>query len=200
MNGRTILVNGYPVNNVLITPGDPTELSDFSAVKEYLTLYFPRNYEDGGTLLDAKINIDGNIYRTEGATAYYTPESIFGGWLGSWDTKTKVYRIIPRLNETLYVYTTVVSRNYAGERTEADVSLYIGKGQARPQEDTENTANGGTEATRAYKFVIPWIDELKQYELQKLYIDYDSKKYKVSSVQNYQEQSEWAVIVGECHE
>ena len=205
MRGETVYVDGMPVENVLVSPGESsaagalmaTSLDDWQGAYADYSLYFPMTYDEP---LDGKtITVRGVPCDVLGYPEHYRPQHVFDGWRGQWDMTVRVRQTIGGAAETIELIAKTVTRDFVGRRTEATETLYNGEGQARMDTGSETSANGGTEALTGFVFVIPWLEALDTHQPQQLFVIYDGRTYDIQSVENKDEKDVTAVLRGEWH-
>lgn len=202
MIGKTVFVDGFAVNNVLIQPNnDNQNVSDditipVGGIYDY-TLYFPDDYTED--LYGKTITVNGKECSVIGAPDHMDMKSIFGSWRGCWDMVVRVQRIHGDITKYIKVMAKVITRDSLGKRSEQEICVYEGLGQVRFLKGDEQTANISTKSNQIYYFVFDWCDELNKYSTQQITIEYNNRTYDVLSIDNIDESSKYASIMAVEH-
>lgn len=203
MRGETVYVDDTAIDNVLVSPIEPsaagammsTSIDEWQGRYADYSLYFPMTYTE--PLVGKTVTVRGLECEVLGAPDHYRQKHVFGRWNGQWDMPVRVRRTIGTQAETIVLIAKTVSRDSIGKRTETAETLYEGDGQARMSAGSESGRNDGTEASTSYVFLIPWIDAINDYQPQHLFVEYNGRTYNIHSVENQDEKSITAVLRGE---
>lgn len=202
LRGETVYVDGKPIDDVLVHCGESalvaSSIDDWQGAYADYTLYFPMSYQED--LTGRHITVRGIDTEVLGHPDHERPMSVFGRWHGRWDMTVRVRRVIAGAAQTLSVIAKMVERDGIGRRVEKVETLYSGAGQARMSSGAETDRSDGTMSSASYVFVIDWLDALRDYQTQQLFVEYDGRTFDVISVENKDERSETAILRGECRE
>lgn len=198
MRGETVLIDGEPVENVLVHVGEygssqtPTDVTDeIGPVADY-TLYFPKNY--AGSLTGKTATVRGIDCEVLGVPDHERPDKVFGAWIGNWDMLARVRKVVAGYKEHVAIYATTVTRDALGSRTTTVKKIYEGAAQVRFSQADESNTEGGYKSSKSVYVIVPWDDALAAYQTQEITIDYAGKTYDVASVENVGEAGKRASI------
>ena len=194
MIGETVLVNGEPVENVLVEPGyvkDAAEVSlPVGTVVDY-TLRFPTAFE--GPLSDAKVTVRGKELDTVCHADHLRPADVFGSWSGAHDMTVHVGRVMGDYSATASIVVVSSTLDALGDPVQSESTVYSGPVQARTSYGTEE--RGSSELaypSETWHFVVPWHQAFASLRPQSTFVDYGGARYDVSRIVNVDGKSETA--------
>lgn len=209
MRGEIVYVDGSPVDNVLVHPGessssgtmDASNITDWvGPIADYI-LYFPITYTE---------RLDGRTVEVRGITCdiighpdHERPQHVFEGWAGEWDMMVRAKRTQAEKMEYITVIVRTASRasDGSGRREEpSDDVIFEGYAQARKDTGSESKKKDGTESKETFMFVLDWDDRFASTPTQRLFVSYNGKEYNITSVTNKDEEGITAVLRGEWHD
>lgn len=201
MIGETVLVNGEPVENVLVEPGNARDASEASlpagTVVDY-TLRFPVSFE--GPLHDAKVTVRGTELDTLTHADHWRPMDVFGSWSNPWDMTVLVGRTLGDYTANVTVYSVSAALDALGDPVTTETAVYEGAAQARNTYGSEE--NGGatvTDSRETWYFVIPWQPSFAGLRPKSTYVMYGGARYDAVSLKNVDEKSETLSIEAVRH-
>lgn len=192
MIGETVYVDGEPVENVLVEPGqlrgaDNIALPD-GAYVDY-TLQFPTDYP--GPLHDAAVTVRGVECETLNYADHWRPADVFGTWSGSWDMTVLVGRRLGDYTAAIEVRALSAVLDALGDPVTSDLLVWAGNAQARMESGGESAGESEeTLASETWRFVAPWDAAFGQLRPQSTYIAYKGARYDVTSIENVDERSQ----------
>lgn len=202
MRGETVLVNGAPVDNVLVSVGDHTEGTDArvpaGTVVAY-TLAFPSSYE--GPLSDAAVTVRGVECRSVGHCDHNRPADVFGGaWIEElcpWDMTVPVRLATADARKHVRVVATSVTYDELGDPVRSDSLAYEGPAQARWVSGARGTSvDGSAVVAETWAFVIPWSAAVAALRPEAARVECDGAVFDAVSVANVDGRGEFASIEG----
>lgn len=205
MRGKTVFVNGRPVDNVLVYPtgssnaasNSKNDITDLvGGISDY-TLYFPDDYTED--LYGATVTVNGRDCEVLGYADHVDMKSVFGNWQGSWDMVVRVQRVHGDISKHIRVLAKIVKRDILGQRSEESVTVYDGDAQVRFSSGDEGDEKIRTESRQTFVFVFPWQNGLDSYKTQQLTVEYNGGTYDVASVENIDERARYASIKAVQH-
>ena len=194
MIGETVYVDGAPVENVLVEPGqhrgyDNIALPD-GAYVDY-TLLFPIEYQEA--VHDATVTVRGVECETLNYADHWRPADVFGTWSGSWDMVVLVGRRLGDYTAAIEVRSLSAVVDALGDPVTTDSLVWAGNAQARMESGSEAAGDDEeTLATETWHFVAPWTQAFGQLRPQSTYISYKGARYDVTSIENVDERSKTA--------
>ena len=197
MQGETVSVNGTSVDDVLVHVGDASEETDDSrpsgAVIAY-TLYFPMTYV--GTLSNGDtVTVREHACRVIGFADHERPDHVFGAWSGRHDMVVRVERVAGDMSASITVSSLSVKRDSVGKPTTTTTAVWTGNAQARMTSGSESQGRSAlTDASETWVFVAPWQSAFATLAPSSTVITYGSVDYDVTSIENADEKSEFAVF------
>ena len=198
MRGKTVLVNGEPVENVLVNVGehvDEVDITGPAGTEIAYTLAFPSSYE--GPLADAIVTVNGVECRTVGYADHLDPASVFGSWGLDWDMTVLVERVPGDMSQPVAIYLVEVVYDDMGDPHRSRTPLYEGMAQARMDSGVgasgEKPAPDGTvTATETWWFVVPWQEAFGSLRPNHAEIEMAGATYDVKSVEDVGMRGEFA--------
>ena len=192
MRGETVLVNGQPVENVLVEVGHAPDAAEISlpvgTVADY-TLRFPIAFE--GPLHDAKVTVRGLELDTLHYADHMRPQDVFGTWSGDWDMTVLVGRTLGDYSAQVRIMAVESTVNALGDPVKTDRAVYEGAAQARMAYGTEeNGAAKAVDSEESWHFVIPWQAAFASLRPSGTYVLYNGARYDAVALLNVEEKSE----------
>lgn len=192
MIGETVLVDGQPVDNVLVESGRASDAKEISlpvgTVADY-TLRFPISFE--GPLHDAKVTVRGLELDTLNHADHMRPQDVFGEWSGDWDMTVLVGRTLGDYSAEVTVMAVTATVNALGDPVKTERAVYEGAAQARMAYGTEeNGAVKAVDSNESWYFVIPWQAAFASLRPTSTYVLYNGARYDAVALLNVEEKSE----------
>lgn len=193
MRGETVLVDGVPVENVLVEPGehvDEDRISVPTGTKIAYTLRFPIAYDE--PVSDSFVTVRGNRCRTVGYSDHYNPQRVFDSWTGDWDMTVLVELVAGDMSAFVEIFETAVSVDALGDFTRTESQLYAGDAQARMESGMEQ--HGGiaeVSVSETWHFVVPWQEAFSSLRPQSTFVDYLGARYNVTTIENVDNASQF---------
>ena len=202
MRGEAVLVDGVPVENVLVAVGDHTEGTDAhvpAGVVVAYTLAFPASYP--GPLHDAKVTVRGVECDTVGFCDHNRPADVFGGaWIEElcpWDMTVPVRLATLDERRQLRVVATSVTYDELGDPVRAESCAFEGPAQARWVSGGRGTAaDGSADIAETWAFVVPWSAGLAALRPESTRVECDGAVFDAASVRDVDGKGEFCTIEG----
>lgn len=201
--GETILVNGNPVDNVLVEPGSKQEIATnaklpLGTVIAY-TLRFPIAYE--GPLYDSTVTVRGEECETFGFADHYRPAERFGSWAGAHDMTVLVTKRLGDLRVNISIVKFSATVDELGDPIETSETIYEGLAQARLSDGSESEGDANAVDVReSWYFVVPWQDLFGELRPTNTRIVVDDAVYDVDLIDNVDMKSQFATFRGVRHD
>ena len=206
LRGETVLVNGWPVNDVLVHIGD-FERSNAAAdnVKEPVgvvadyTLYFPKGYT--ADLTGKTITVRNITCKVLGHPDHERPEQVFGrNRVGRWDMTVRVETVLDAKAESISIVRLQETRDTLGNPDTTEFGfIWSGKGQARKSTGDMDDKSKGAVAEETWYFVVPWNNQYSSIPAQQLQVWYNNRTYYVEDIQDVDWKHEYASIKAVWH-
>lgn len=192
MIGETVYVDGEPVENVLVEPGNSKDASEMSlplgTVVDY-TLRFPADYP--GPLHDAKVTVRGNELDTLTFADHWRPADVFGSWSNPWDMTVLVGRTLGDYTATVRIVALSATLDALGDPVTSEAEVYEGPAQARLSYGSEPSGDSSvSEPTETWYFVVPWHAGFESLRPGSTFVDYGGARYDARVVRNVDGKSE----------
>ena len=192
--GETILVDGWPVENVLVSPSDrdALELKDITlplGQRIYCRLDIPKSYTE--PLHGRTVTVRGEELRIiDDRLAYEewnTP--------GEWNRYAFAARNTGDYADEIAVVALVAGIDELGDPVSGRFDVYRGPAQARMESGRESAGSAlATDAEETWYFVVPWQAGFASLRPQATEIEYGAAVYDVSSIENVDNASETATF------
>ena len=186
MRGEVVLVNGEPVENVLVEPGehvDEIAINIPTGLKVAYTLRFPIAYD--GPISGSAVTVRGFECRTVGFSDHYRPRDVFGNWGGDWDMTVLVELIEGDMVALIEIVSVTASINELGYPSETESIVYSGFAQARMEDGSEKQGQTSeVDVSEIWHFVVPWQAAFSELRPQSTKIAYSGAEYDVSWIKN----------------
>lgn len=182
--GETVIVDGSPVENVLVEPGEPRDATDVTAPVGAVIAYTLRFPLDSGTLKRGqRVTVRGHECSVVGFSDHWRPADVFGNWSVVWDMTAKVELVEGEMTASITVTRVTTSIDDLGDPVPVTTTVYEGSAQARLYQGATagGTANETDEASTWY-FVFPWVDGVDD-DVKALTIEWDGAVYDPASVE-----------------
>ena len=202
MRGETVLVNGAPVENVLVAVGDHTDGTDArvpAGVVVAYTLAFPASF--AGPLSDAAVTVRGVECRTVGHCDHNRPADVFGGaWIEElcpWDMTVPVRLATSDARKRARVVATSATYDELGDPVRTEACAYEGPAQARWVSGSRGTAaDGSAEVAEIWAFVVPWSAGIAALRPESTRVECDGAVFDAVSIRDVDGRGEHASIEG----
>ena len=186
MRGETVLVDGVPVENVLVEPGehvDEDAINVPTGTKVAYTLRFPTTYE--GTVSNANVTVRGIECRTVGYSDHYRPQEVFGSWTGDWDMTVLASLVEGDMSASIEIVAVSVAVDQLGNARRTESTVYSGEAQARMETGSERNGDvAEVRVSETWHFVVPWQDAFATLRPQSTCVMYGGARYDVTYVRN----------------
>ena len=206
LRGERVLVNGSPVDDVLVHIGDfersnieADDIKEPLGVKADYTLYFPMTFN--GDLTGKEITVRNITCKVLGHPDHERPEQVFDrNWLGRWDMTVRVEKVMDSKTEAISVWRWSFTRDELGDMVPSTMGIiWTGRGQARKASGQTDEKHEGTIAEEVWYFVIPWNNQYKSIPVQQLTVSYNNRTYRVEDIQDVDWKHEYASIKAVYH-
>lgn len=194
MIGETVLVDGLAVDNVLVEPGNATDVAEISlpvgTVVDY-TLRFPCAFD--GPLHDAKVTVRGVELDTLIHADHWRPADVFGTWSNPWDMTVLVGRTLGDYSSTARIIALASALDELGDPVTTEDVVYEGPVQARISHGTEQAGQDAvTTQTETWYFVVPWQGQFGLLRPRSTLVEHGGARYDVRVIRNVDNKSETA--------
>lgn len=202
MRGETVYVDGAPVDNVLVRPGEHLDEADVSVpagtVIAY-TLGFPASYP--GSISGAKVTVRGHTCDSVGFCDHVRPRDVFGdAWdagICPWDMTVPVQLCEGAMDAEISIMSTSAVYDGAGRPVRTSEAVYEGTAQARRSQSAAGggedlLADGSKRPVETWFFVVPWQDSFAVLRPSNATVAMGGAVYDVSSIENVGGRSEYA--------
>lgn len=193
-HGETVLVDGQPVENVLVSPSDKeaVELVDITlpvGQRVYCRLDIPKSYTE--PLHGRTVTVRGeNLRVIDDRLAYEewnTP--------GDWNRYAFCSRTTGDYADDITVMALVTTFDELGDPITNREEIYSGPAQARMSSGAESGGTAlQTDVTEKWFFVVPWQSDFGGLRPRSTEIIYDDNTYDVISIENVDNASEVATF------
>lgn len=194
ITGETILVDGAPVDNVLVSPSerDALELKDITlplGQRIYCRLDIPKSYTE--PLHGRTVTVRGEELRIiDDRLAYEewnTP--------GEWNRYAFAARNTGDYADEITVWKLVADVDALGDPVTGRVEVYAGPAQARMESGSESWGTAlQTDATEKWFFVVAWQEAFAGLRPQSTEIGYDGAVFDVASIEDVDNAAETATF------
>ena len=188
MMGRSVLVDGVEVADVLVEPGLSKEATQavyysqpMGARVDY-TLTFRADAEP--PLFGQAVEVDGNVLDVLNVPAHLDPSGVFGGmWTNPYDMTVLVGRSMGDYTDTVAIVALTATVDALGDPVESESTVYEGPAQARMAAGGESGGRSlETDATERWMFVVPWREAFAGLRPQSTFVDRAGARYGVVSI------------------
>ena len=199
IRGETILVDGEPVGNVLVSPSDreAVELADITlplGQRIYCRLDIPKTYTE--PLHGRTVTVRGEELRVVDDRLAYEEWNTPGEWnryafaarnTGDYADAIEVLRVVAELDEL-------------GDAVTSRELVYSGPAQARMASGGESGGTAlATDATEKWYFVVPWQEGFAALRPQSTLVRYGGADYDVASIEDVDNAGETATNAAVRH-
>lgn len=195
MIGETVLVDGIPVDNVLVEPGlarDVTDATVPAGTRVEYTLRFPMTYD--GTISGAKVTVRGVELDTLTFGDHWRPGERFGSWSGQWDMNVIVGRTLGDFTALIDIVSLSTALDALGDPVTIETVAWSGNAQARMTDGTESSGTSHvTRSTEHWRFVVPWA-AVSALRPKSTLVRMDGAEYDAVSITNIDSKGEYACI------
>lgn len=193
MRGETVFVDGIPVENVLVRPGDHSEEADVSVpagVVVAYTLAFPSSY--AGSVRRARVTVRGQECEVVGFSDHARFGHVFAGaWdhaLCPWDMLVPVRLCEGEMTADVAIFKTSTTYDELGRPVRERIAVFEGKAQARraatSADGEEVMPDGSSRAVETWFFVVPWRDGFSSLRPETTSVEMAGIEYDVISVED----------------
>lgn len=199
ITGETVLVDGEPVENVLVSPSDreAVELADITlplGQRIYCRLDIPKEFTE--PLHGRTVTVRGEELKVVDDRLAYEDANT----PGEWNRYAFAARSTGDYADAVEVVRLVASIDELGDPVTARETVYSGPAQARMASGSES---GGaaiqTDAAEKWYFVMPWQDAFADLRPQSTIVVYNAVDYGVESIEDVDNAGETATFEAVRH-